>query len=68
MSCSNRETTSLATCPTYENQRHVFKSASEDLVISDILGTEACVEVLIKFLRTTFKKQRPPTPPEVPPV
>ena len=36
---SNRETTSLLpTLHTYENQCHVLKSASEDLVTSDLGG------------------------------
>ncbi|KIM50329.1 hypothetical protein SCLCIDRAFT_79100, partial [Scleroderma citrinum Foug A] len=56
----------LATCPTYADQRQVLKTASEDLVTSDILGTKEGIEALIQFLRTTnaFKKHRPPTPPE----
>jgi len=60
----------LATCPTYENHRQLLKEASEDLVTSDILGTKDGVDALINFLRATnaFKKQRPPAPPEVPPV
>ena len=59
----------LATCPMYADQRQVLKTASEDLVTSDILGTKEGIEALIQFLRATnaFKKHRPPTPPEVPP-
>ena len=57
----------LASCPLYENHRHILKDASEDIVTSDILGTTEGVEALIKFLDATnaFKKQR--APPEVAP-
>ena len=60
----------LATCPAYEDQHQILKNTSEDLITSDILGTKDGIEVLISFLRATnaFKKQTPPTPPEVPPV
>ena len=59
----------IATCPTYEDQRQVLKSTSEDLITSDILGTKEGIEALVKFLRATsaFKKHRPPPLPEVPP-
>ena len=57
----------LASCPAYENQRHHLKDASEDIITSDILGTQEGIEALIKFLGATnaFKKQR--IPPEVAP-
>ena len=43
------------------------KDASEDIITSDILGTQEGIEALIKFLVATnaFKKQR--IPPEVAP-
>jgi len=52
----------LTACPTYEDQRQILKKASEDLVMSDILGTKDGIEALIQFLRATnaFKKQNPP--------
>jgi len=54
----------IATYSIYEDQRQIFKDASEDLVTSDILGTKEGVEALITFLRATntFKKHQPPHP------
>ncbi|KIM56787.1 hypothetical protein SCLCIDRAFT_131839, partial [Scleroderma citrinum Foug A] len=57
----------LATCPTYENQCQVLKSASEDLVTSDTLGTKLgrCRRSApLRHLR--IQKQRFLTLPEVP--
>lgn len=50
----------LATCPTFESKRDALRSASEDLVITDILGTEKGIEALSQFLQETdaFKKSR----------
>ena len=51
----------LASCPTYRHQRYILKDASEDLIISDILGTKSGVEALISFFSSpnAFKKQSP---------
>lgn len=50
----------LTSCPAYEPNRDSLRSVSEDLVITDILGTEKGIEALIDFLKETdaFKKAR----------
>ncbi|KAI6130664.1 hypothetical protein EDD16DRAFT_1470040, partial [Pisolithus croceorrhizus] len=50
----------LAMCPTFESNRDTLRSPSEDLVITDILGTEKGIEALADFLKETdaFKKAR----------
>lgn len=50
----------LASCPAYEPTRDLLRSASEDLVITDILGMVKGIEALADFLKETdaFKKSR----------
>ncbi|KAI6018624.1 hypothetical protein PISMIDRAFT_98132, partial [Pisolithus microcarpus 441] len=50
----------LAMCPTFEANRDTLHSTSEDLVITDILGTEKGIKALTNFLKEmdTFKKSR----------
>lgn len=50
----------LTSCPAYEPSRGLLRSASEDLVITDILGTVKGIEALTDFLKETdaFKKSR----------
>ncbi|KAI6015783.1 hypothetical protein BKA83DRAFT_4339106 [Pisolithus microcarpus] len=45
---------------TFEPNRNILRSASEDLVITDILGTTKGIEALSDFLKETdaFKKTR----------
>ncbi|KAI6015731.1 hypothetical protein BKA83DRAFT_59137, partial [Pisolithus microcarpus] len=43
----------LTSCPAYEPNRDSLRSVSEDLVITDILGTEKGIEALIDFLKET---------------
>ncbi|KAI6154506.1 hypothetical protein EDD17DRAFT_1490039, partial [Pisolithus thermaeus] len=54
----------LMLCPVYEPNHDLLCSASEDLVISDILGTAKGIEALAKFLKETdaFKKLRSSNP------
>ena len=51
----------IATCPMYGEQCQILKSASEDLVMSDIIGTTEGIEALVKFLHATnaFKASHP---------
>ncbi|KAI6111606.1 hypothetical protein EDD17DRAFT_1465112, partial [Pisolithus thermaeus] len=48
----------IASCPIYESKRDILRSASEDLVVTDLLGTEKGIEALIELLNETdaFKK------------
>ncbi|KAI6162830.1 hypothetical protein EDD17DRAFT_1443026, partial [Pisolithus thermaeus] len=48
----------LTTCPTFKSKHDMLCSASEDLIIMDILGTEKGIEALSEFLQetNTFKK------------
>ncbi|KAI6158973.1 hypothetical protein EDD17DRAFT_1487346, partial [Pisolithus thermaeus] len=48
----------IASCPNFESERNTLRTASKDLVITDILGTEKGIEALIEFLNHTdaFKK------------
>lgn len=50
----------LTSCPAYEPYRNILRSASEDLIVTDILGTEKGIEALLEFLKETdaFKKSR----------
>ncbi|KAI6024043.1 hypothetical protein BKA83DRAFT_4018494, partial [Pisolithus microcarpus] len=40
----------IALCPLFENSGSILRTASEDLIISDLLGTEKGVEALVEFL------------------
>ncbi|KAI6094634.1 hypothetical protein EDD16DRAFT_1500657, partial [Pisolithus croceorrhizus] len=48
----------IASCPIYESKCDILHSASEDLVVMDLLGTEKGIEALIKLLNEmdAFKK------------
>ncbi|KAI6169250.1 hypothetical protein EDD17DRAFT_1464932, partial [Pisolithus thermaeus] len=48
------------TCPAFEDCRNILQSASEDLIVTDIIGTEKGIEALSAFLKETdaFKKSR----------
>lgn len=50
----------LTTCPTFENCRNILRSASEDLIVTGIIGTEKGIEGLSGLLKETdaFKKSR----------
>ncbi|KAI6156522.1 hypothetical protein EDD17DRAFT_1489038 [Pisolithus thermaeus] len=54
----------LTSCPTYKPTRNLLCSASEDLVITDILGMVKGIEALTNFLMKTdvFKKPRSTNP------
>ncbi|KAI6122618.1 hypothetical protein EDD16DRAFT_1570072 [Pisolithus croceorrhizus] len=53
----------LATYPTFESKRDMLRSASEDLVITDILGTEKGIKALSEFLQETNAFKKPRTDP-----
>ncbi|KAI6105281.1 hypothetical protein EDD16DRAFT_1446934, partial [Pisolithus croceorrhizus] len=48
----------LATCPAFKSKHDALCSVSEDLVVSDILGTEQGIQALSEFLKEmdAFKK------------
>ncbi|KAI6101635.1 hypothetical protein EDD16DRAFT_1461716, partial [Pisolithus croceorrhizus] len=48
----------LTTCPAFENYRTILRSASEDLIVTDIIGAEKGIEAPSDFLKETdaFKK------------
>lgn len=49
----------LTTCPAFENCRDVLRSASEDLIITDIIGTEKGIALSDSLKETeAFKKSR----------
>ncbi|KIJ67387.1 hypothetical protein HYDPIDRAFT_84672, partial [Hydnomerulius pinastri MD-312] len=57
----------LAECPIYDDHRETLCEASEDLIISDLLGTEEGIKALVTFIRQSgaFKKlDQPNHPPD----
>ncbi|KAI6027741.1 hypothetical protein PISMIDRAFT_57206, partial [Pisolithus microcarpus 441] len=40
----------VASCPLFENSRSILRTASDDLIISDLLGMEKGIEALVEFL------------------
>jgi ribonuclease HI len=41
----------LTTCPQYEESRDILRAVSQDIVLTEILGTKEGIDALIQFLR-----------------
>ncbi|KAI6020435.1 hypothetical protein BKA83DRAFT_4056143, partial [Pisolithus microcarpus] len=46
----------FTSCPTFENHRNILRTASEGLVISDLLGTEKGIKAVTEFLNESCKR------------